>query len=80
MSLHRFLMNIDVVHAVFDHFDLFPRPITDYERAVYVEHEAIVVLNVLSLLNFASGHRVCLHRATGRVFDNICSFVCAARI
>ncbi|KAI0762986.1 hypothetical protein C8Q74DRAFT_191888 [Fomes fomentarius] len=48
MSLHRFLMNIDVLHAVFDHFDLFPRPITDFERAVYVEHEAIVARRTLA--------------------------------
>ena len=39
------------------------------------------VLSVLSLLNFASGYRVPLHRATGRgAFDNIRAFVFAAFI
>ena len=39
------------------------------------------VLSVLSLLNFASGYRVPLHRASGRgAFDNIRAFVFAAYI
>ena len=39
------------------------------------------VLSVLSLLNFASGYRVPLHRASGRgAFDNIRAFVFSAYI
>ncbi|KAI0633658.1 hypothetical protein C8Q77DRAFT_1217987 [Trametes polyzona] len=39
------------------------------------------VLSILSLLNFASGYRVPLHKATGRgAFDNIRAFIFAAYI
>lgn len=36
MSAHRFLTNIDLIHAVFGHLDLFPRSIdnTDFDHRV----------------------------------------------
>ncbi|KAI0763003.1 hypothetical protein C8Q74DRAFT_1371955 [Fomes fomentarius] len=48
MSLHRFLTNIDVLHAVFDHLDLLPRPITDFARGFYARHESIVARRTLA--------------------------------
>ncbi|KAI0763002.1 hypothetical protein C8Q74DRAFT_1451054 [Fomes fomentarius] len=48
MSLHRFLANIDLLHAVFDHLDLLPRPITDFVRGFYARHEAIVARRTLA--------------------------------
>ncbi|KAI0762988.1 hypothetical protein C8Q74DRAFT_191976 [Fomes fomentarius] len=48
MSLHRFLMNIDVIHAVFHHLDLFPHPITEFKHLVGVTDEAVVARRTLA--------------------------------
>ncbi len=47
-SVHRFLTNIDVVHAVFGHLDLFPSPITEIEPLTGVTDEALVSRRTLS--------------------------------
>ncbi|KAI0762981.1 hypothetical protein C8Q74DRAFT_191737 [Fomes fomentarius] len=48
-SVRRFLANTDVVHAVFDHLDLFPHPIPSYldSRPLHLGRDAIVTRRTL---------------------------------
>ncbi|KAI0762995.1 hypothetical protein C8Q74DRAFT_192250 [Fomes fomentarius] len=48
MSVHSFLTNIDVIHAVLGHLDLFPRPITEFKHLVCVTDEAVVARRTLA--------------------------------
>ncbi len=51
MSVHRFLTNIDVVYAVFDHLDLFPRSISAsdlFSVKGYIDYEARLIRRTLA--------------------------------
>ncbi len=48
MYVHRFLTNIDVLYAVFDHLDLLPRPIADFDHEALYNDKAVAARRALT--------------------------------